>query len=108
MKDLLDKESEQENFKGYDIWTEGRPDTIKNGVNVLELPLDRVQNFNINPVKCYKKCDEDGFCTFNAHFWRFFETKDGKDHQLDENIDKLAYMLGYYEIETMQGNVVVS
>ena len=80
MKDLLDKESEQENFKGYDIWTEGRPDTIKNGVNVLELPLDRVQNFNINPVKCYKKCDADGYCTFNAHFWRFFETKDGKDH----------------------------
>jgi len=80
VRSLLESESEQENFKGYDIWTESRPDIIENGVNVLELPLDRVQDFNINPVKCWKRCDSDGICTFNAHFWRFFQTKDSKDH----------------------------
>ena len=108
VRSLLDRDSEQENFKGYDVWSETRPDTIDHGVNVLELPLDRVQDFNINPVKCWKKCDEDGICKFNAHFWRYFTTKDNKDNQLDENIDKLAYLLGYFEIESIQDGKVVS
>ena len=68
--------------------------------NVLELPIDRKQNFNINPVKCFKKC-EDGVCTFNAHFWRYFETKDNKDYQFDPLDDKLFNMLGYYEINDL-------
>lgn len=108
VRSLVDQDSEQENFSGYDVWTDTRPDTIDHGVNVLELPIDRVQDFNINPVKCWKKCDADGICSFNAHFWRFFETKDGKDNQLDENVDKLAYLLGYFEIESILTGAVVS
>ena len=75
----LDNEEHQMDFRGFDIWTEQRPDTIDHGANVLELPMDRKNDFNINPVKCFKQCTKDGICTFNAHFWRFFETKDGKD-----------------------------
>ena len=101
--DEEDNEAHQQDFRGYDIWTDTRPDTIGNGANVIELPLDRRQDFNINPFKCFKRCTEDGVCTFNAHFWKFFDTKDeAKDFLLDENDDKTFYMMGYFEIQDLE------
>ena len=96
----LEEEDFQADFRGYDVWTDERPDIIEGKANVLELPIDRKQNFNINPVKCYKRC-ENGVCTFNAHFWRYFETKDNKDYQFDPLDDKTFNMLGYYEINDL-------
>ena len=64
---------------------------------MLSIPLDRKQSWNINPVKCFKKCTDDGTCTFNAHFWRYFATDDALDFQLDENEDRTFYMMGYFE-----------
>ena len=90
-------------FRGYDIWTEQRPDTIDHGANVLELPMDRKNGFNINPVKCFKQCTEEGICTLNAHFWRFFDSKDPeKDFLLDEDEDKTFYMMGYFELYDLE------
>ena len=74
--DEEDNEQHQQDFRGYDILTDTRPDIIGKGANVIELPLDRKNDFNINPAKCYKQCTQDGVCTLNAHFWRFFDTKD--------------------------------
>lgn len=82
----LGEEDFQFDFQGYDIWTTSRPDFIDDGMKALQGAVDRKQDFNINPVKCYKKC-ENGVCKFNAHFWRFFETDDSKDYQFDENDD---------------------
>ena len=95
---MMQDEAFKTNYNGFDIWTEHRPDTIDERADVLELPLDRNQDFMIMPPKCFKKCDIDGICQFNAHFQRKFETGDKyKDYQLDENVDKTFYVLGYYE-----------
>ena len=102
MQHKMDDEDFTYDFAGWDVWTDRRPDIIENGANVLELPLDRVQDFNIMPVKCYKQCDDNGECKFNAHFWRFFETNDGKDYQLDENFDETFHMLGFFEVYDLE------
>ena len=65
---MMQDEAFKTNFNGFDIWTEHRPDTIDERADVLELPLDRNQDFMIMPPKCFKKCDIDGICQFNAHF----------------------------------------
>ena len=105
--DLLGDEDDQMDFRGYDIWTDERPNVMEDGADVLSLPLDRRQDFNINPVKCFKKCDKFGVCEFNAHFWRFFDTGDAKDYLLDQNNDKTFYMLGYYEIYDINNRSVL-
>ena len=97
-RNKLDSEEHQQDFRGFDIWTDSRPDTIGNGATVIELPLDRKNDFNINPAKSFKQCNQKGECTFNAHFWRYFDTGDPKDFLLDENEDKTFYMLGYFEV----------
>ena len=97
-RNKLDNEEHQQDFRGFDIWTDSRPDTIGNGATVIELPLDRKNDFAINPAKCFKQCKDNGECTLNAHFWRYFDTGDPKDYLLDENEDKTFYMLGYFEV----------
>ena len=104
---VLDKQEEQEAFKIYDVWTDTRPDTIVHGVNSVEVPLDRLQDFNVMPVKCFKKC-ENGICTFNAHFWRFFQTKDDKDYQFVEEEDRLMFMMGYFEVRSIKTGVILA
>lgn len=95
---MIAEEDHGSDMRGFDIWTDTRPDTIENKASVIELPLDRRQDFNINPVKCFKKCTPDGVCQFNAHFWRYFDSGDQwTDYVLDENDDKTFYMLGYYQ-----------
>ena len=96
----LESDDFQFDFRGFDIWTRRRPDIIQSGATVFELPPERLQDFNINPVKCFKECDEQtGICRFNAHFWRYFETGDGSDIQLSEDDDKVVYMMGYFEVQ---------
>lgn len=102
---IEDEEGHGSDFRGFDVWTELRPDPIDNDVNVLELPLDRRQDFNLNPVKCFKKCTPDGVCQFNAHFWRYFDSGDyWTDYVLDENEDKTFYVLGYYQAHSLEGS----
>ena len=87
------------------MWTDLRPDTIDNVASVVELPLDRRQDFNINPVKCFKKCSPDGTCQFNAHFWRYFDTGDyWTDYTLDEQVDKTFFLMGYYQAFSLSGS----
>ena len=105
VKSELPDESHQMAFTGYDVWTDTRPDTIMRGASVLELPIDRLNNYTINKMKSHKRCGMDGVCEINAHFWRFFETADPKDFQLSETFDKEFHIMGYYESYDMNSGM---
>lgn len=67
----------------------------------------------LNASKSKKICDEEtGACTWQAHFYRDFETGDERDYQFVEGVLDQYYLSGSYQVskdgtDTFKGNSIV-
>jgi len=78
-----------ENFVGKDIFGPRLDKTLMTPKDMERLFLDKNIDssaseksgaWTINTAKSYKLCTSIGNCTFNAHFFRNFQTGDSSDY----------------------------
>ena len=68
-----------------------------------EWTTDSLQDLQLNPLKSFKTCDEDDVCTWQAHWFRNYETGDANDIQLVPGILEEYYIYGEYDCGNWSG-----
>ena len=64
---------------------------------------DAEQNLQLNPLKSRKTCDGNN-CTWQAHWFRDYETGDAKDIQLVPGVLETYYLWGEYDCGQYSGS----